>query len=611
MIGNVIAGRYTLRSLIGQGGMAAIYRGWDSQLEREVAVKVLHQQYGSDPEFVARFRQEARNAGSLAHPNIVPVHDYGSEDGAQFIVMELVEGRDLATVLRDRRRLPVGDAVEIALQVAAGLEAAHRRGIVHRDVKPANILLTHEGGVRVVDFGIARAVAEAGLTTTGTTLGSVHYFSPEQARGAEVTPASDVYALAIVLYEMLTGRRPFEGDSPAAIALKRLSHDPAPPAEFDATLPPALVAVVMRALERDQERRYPTAGAMRDALRAWRAEAGPRLEREADTPPLPPVVEAAAPTRIQEPPPSEQPIQVVSPEQPMHSAEAAQRTVAAQPAAAAVAPRQLDQRRRRGAWLWAAGLLLGLAVLAAVGFFGRNLLPGQLPIALPGSSQLAAVSGDERVRVPRVVGLPEEEAREVVEGAGLQVGEVRSRASEQSRGIVVSTDPAPLVSVAPGGEVDLVVSTGPDETASPSPTPEPEPTVEGTPEPVVPVEPAPEPEPEPPPPAPEPAVRGPAETVVYWYELVERHDFDAAYALWSDQMKANHPRQGNLDGRWANTTDIVMHSAYAAHLDEAAGYAQVQVDFTEYRNDGSVTRFIGWWELVLGPNGWLLHAPHF
>ena len=209
--------------------MATLWRAMDEQLDREVAVKLLRPQFGNDPGFAARFKQEARSAGSLSHPNIVSVYDYGTdaETGGQFIVMQLVDGEDLAAILKKNGPLQPDDAVRIAIGVASALEAAHRRGIVHRDVKPGNILIDQD--VKVTDFGIARAVAEASMTVTGTTLGSVHYFSPEQARGDEVTGQSDVYALGIVLYEMLTGRRPFEGDSAAGVALKRLSEDPLPP----------------------------------------------------------------------------------------------------------------------------------------------------------------------------------------------------------------------------------------------------------------------------------------------------------------------------------------------------------------------------------------------
>ena len=272
MIGRLISGRYRLIAPLGEGGMATIWRAVDEQLDREVAVKILRPQFSSDPGFAARFKQEARAAGGLSHPNIVSVYDYGTDgaDGEQYIVMELVDGRDLSTILRDRGSLSIDDSVRIAIGVASALEVAHRKGIVHRDVKPGNILITDGGDVKVTDFGIARAVSEASMTVTGTTLGSVHYFSPEQARGDEVTGASDVYSLGIVLFEMLTGRRPFEADTAAAVALKRLNEDPPTPTAIGRPQPAGLEAIVMRALAREPADRFPDAGAMAEALRAWR-----------------------------------------------------------------------------------------------------------------------------------------------------------------------------------------------------------------------------------------------------------------------------------------------------------------------------------------------------
>src|SRR5439155_242632 len=222
-IGTILGGRYRLTELLGQGGMARIYRGHDNQLDRDVAVKILRPEYGRDPDFGARFRHEAQAAASLNHPNIVSVYDYGHDTAGPFIVMELVDGEDLASIVKRSGALPPRQAARIAAETARALHAAHQRVIVHRDVKPGNVMIDRDGRVKVADFGIARAIAEAQMTLPGTTLGSVHYFSPEQARGDQATPSSDVYSLGIVLYELLTGHRPWEADSAAAVAMARLA----------------------------------------------------------------------------------------------------------------------------------------------------------------------------------------------------------------------------------------------------------------------------------------------------------------------------------------------------------------------------------------------------
>jgi hypothetical protein len=554
MIGRLIGGRYRLIAPLGEGGMATLWRAVDEQLDREVAVKILREQFGSDAGFAARFKQEARSAGSLSHPNIVPVYDYGTDgaDGIQFIVMQLIEGEDLATILRERTTLDTDDAVRVAIGVASALEVAHRRGIVHRDVKPGNILITDDGDVKVTDFGIARAVSEASMTVTGTTLGSVHYFSPEQARGDEVTGASDVYALGIVLYEMLTGRRPFEGDSAAGVALKRLTEDPKPPTDHR-PVPAGLSAIVMRALEREPARRFPDAGSFAEALRVWQrdpaagaaaaaAAGGAAAAGVAAASGSPPP--AAAPI-----PPSGEPTVYVPPRVARPSDRA--------PMAAGGPPRRpppnrYDEREGQAWWVWLLALL-AVILLGAIGFLGAQIIGGLGPNGTPQPSaegfalpnwegELITVvraraddlglqidpvdqasdeveenrvistepaggtlvsegdtitvfvsSGTGTVPVPTLIGQTRDEARQNLERAGLVLGQVDQEFSDRPDGTVIRTFPAAGVDVDPDSEVNVVLSRGPSPSPSPSPTPIP------TPEP-----PTPSPTPVPPTPTPSP-----------------------------------------------------------------------------------------------------------
>ena len=276
-IGTVLGGRYRLVELLGQGGMATIYRARDNQLERDVAVKILRPEYGADPDFIDRFRHEAQAAASLNHPGIVAVHDYGNDPAGPYIVMELIEGEDLSTIIRRTGALPPRAAARLVARAARALAAAHDRGIVHRDIKPGNLLVTRDGRVKVTDFGIARALSESGLTLPGTTLGSVHYFSPEQARGEMATPASDIYSLGIVLYELLTGRRPWTGDTAAAIATARLTGAVPSPSAAHGGIPPTLETIDRKALAPNPEERFASAAEMAEALESFLGE-----ERGAD-----------------------------------------------------------------------------------------------------------------------------------------------------------------------------------------------------------------------------------------------------------------------------------------------------------------------------------------
>src|SRR3954469_15063801 len=267
----VYGGRYELHRRIARGGMADVFLARDSLLDRPVALKVLFPEFATDRAFVERFRREAQAAANLSHPNIVSVYDWGEEGGTYFIVMEYVEGRSLAQILRDEGPLLPDRAADITTDIASALGFAHRHGVIHRDVKPGNVLISPLGQVKVTDFGIARAVStQENLTQTGTVMGTATYFSPEQARGEQVDPRSDVYSLGVVLYETLTGSAPFSGDNPVAVAYKHVQEAPRPPRSLNPQIPPPLEAVTVKAMAKKPANRYQAADDLAADLRRFR-----------------------------------------------------------------------------------------------------------------------------------------------------------------------------------------------------------------------------------------------------------------------------------------------------------------------------------------------------
>jgi predicted Ser/Thr protein kinase len=264
----VLGGRYRLIRVLGEGGMARVHEAEDMRLGRRVAIKVLLSQYTQDVDFLRRFELEARLAASLSHPNVVGVYDVGQDGSLYFIVMELVDGQTLKEAIRTQSPMPVQEAVRIALEVCAALLAAHARGLIHRDIKPQNILLTSSGQVKVADFGIARRTNSTTVTQTGTVLGSVHYLSPEQARGQEAGPRADLYALGITMFEMLTGRLPFDAENPIAVAMQHVQSAPPLPRQFNRSIPPALEGVILRLLAKNPVERFGDANMVAEALRA-------------------------------------------------------------------------------------------------------------------------------------------------------------------------------------------------------------------------------------------------------------------------------------------------------------------------------------------------------
>jgi serine/threonine-protein kinase len=270
LVGQVFSNRYRIERELARGGMAEVYLARDESLNRLVALKALFPEFAREPSFVERFRREAQAAANLNHPNIVGIYDWGQESGTYFIVMEYVEGRSLRELMRNEGPIEAGRAADITAEIASALAFAHRSGVVHRDVKPGNVLITPQGHVKVTDFGIARAGAGDGLTQTGSVMGTATYFSPEQAQGLAVDGRSDVYSLGVVLYELVCGGVPFVADSPVSVAYKHVREEPVPPSQRNSDVPAGLEQIVMSALAKDPDQRYQSADDMRADLLRFR-----------------------------------------------------------------------------------------------------------------------------------------------------------------------------------------------------------------------------------------------------------------------------------------------------------------------------------------------------
>ena len=416
----IIDGRYRVLSRLGSGGMADVYLAQDQLLGRQVAVKVLHHHFAEDHEFVERFRREASSAASLSHANVVAVFDRGEWNGTYYLAMEYVAGRSLKAIVREHGPLDPAQAIDIVVQILRAARSAHRRGVIHRDLKPHNVILDEEGRARVTDFGIARAGA-SDMTLTGSIMGTAQYLSPEQAQGHTVTATSDLYSIGVILYELLTGVVPFEGETAVAIAFKQVSADPRPPSELRPGLPPTLDAVVLRALAKDPAARYADADELITAL---------ERERQA-LPAYPGAGVVAVPDG-----------HVHHPQPPARSRGGG--------GALLLAPAELGQpygpepQKRRGgrrrALLWTLALLL-LAGLAA------------LAVVLTQSSQ--------SVSVPDVVGQSEQVAGGTLRGAGLDPVSSLAPSTTVASGLVISQSPGAGANAKKGARVSIVISGGP------------------------------------------------------------------------------------------------------------------------------------------------------
>jgi len=428
--GTLIDGRYRLQSRLGSGGMADVFLGEDEQLGRKVALKLLHRRFAEDPDFVERFRREAQSAAGLQHPNIVSVYDRGAFDGTYYIAMEYIPGRSLKQLIRQEAPIEPVRAIDITLQILKAARFAHRHGVIHRDLKPHNVIIDDSGHIKVTDFGIARAGA-SDMTETGSIMGTAQYLSPEQAQGHAVSAASDLYSVGIILYELLTGRVPFDADSAVTIALKHVSEAPTAPTLINPRIPPALEHVVMWTLNKNPTDRPGTADELISALEHAKAEilsgdsgqrttamtalagagAGAGLTRmaAAPPPPVPPVPEEVAFV----PPPPEDP-----------------------------------EGRRRNRWPWVAALI---ALLAVGGIVAAVLL----------------LTKAAQVTVPPVIGEQFDTARTVLQNAGFQVSRLDEH-SNRPLGFVFAQDPVGGTKAGKGSTVQVTVSSGPGPVSVPN-----------------------------------------------------------------------------------------------------------------------------------------------
>lgn len=438
MEGQRLGGRYQIESRVGGGGMAIVYKAKDLILNRPVAVKVLRSQFGTDEDFVNRFRREAQAVASLSHPNVVGVYDVGQDGDTHYMVMEYIEGYTLKEVIIQRGALPVEEAVRIAEQICDALDHAHQNQIIHRDIKPHNIMIGKNGRVKVTDFGIARAVTSATITHTNAMLGSVHYFSPEQARGGITGEKSDIYSLGIVLYEMVTGELPFSGDSPISVALKHLQEPLPEPRQVNPAIPQSVENVILKALVKDPFLRYASASEMLEDLETCLFPE--RLNEEKLTFPVDEEM-----TRV---------VPIITPE--MLEGHTNGKTGGAGRSRYEQRTEEEDVKPAKKQW-WVKALLWvgGIGLFFVLAFFGFNLLLNLFP-SVP------------EVNVPHVEGREVSLAEKEIQNAKLVARIVEEADDTIEKGMVIRQDPAPPMRLKENSVVTLFVSKGQQEINMPN-----------------------------------------------------------------------------------------------------------------------------------------------
>ncbi len=433
LIDTLFDGRYRIQRKLGAGGMADVYLAEDQELGRRIAIKILNGRHANDDQFIERFRREAKNAAALNHPNIVSIYDRGEAEETYYIAMEFLDGRTLKELIVGRGAAPVNVAIEYARQILAALRFAHRHGIVHRDIKPHNVMVDGEGRVKVTDFGIARA-GTSQMTEAGSIVGTAQYLSPEQARGGEVDPRSDLYSLGIVLYELLTGKTPFDGETPVEIAMKHLSTAPKPPSTLRPDVPPELDMVVMRALAKNPDDRYQSADEMEGDLD--RVARGARVSAT--------TVDTA--TQV-----------LRRPAAAAAAAATAATMIAPPPSAAAVPPAVIDEEEfeehgeDRPLWPWLVAIGFVIAAIVA-GFFVWHELSNSTP----------------QVAVELYQGQPQAQAEQQIKAAHLVPAVKKGPNTRFKSGIVFSQDPSAGSKIDKGGTVTIFVSTGPPKVKVPT-----------------------------------------------------------------------------------------------------------------------------------------------